>query len=451
MRSRTLLASLAVFLVGGLAVAGALLCGAKPPTGAVIFIVLDTVRADHASLCGYSRPTTPTLQGLVQDGAKVNCDVWAPASWTLPSHASYFTGVGPEVHGAHSIVSGIKSWEGSQTRARKLDKKLPTLAESMVDRGYQALAVSANPVVSKNLGLMRGFEASVVSPRWGKLMDEELPDAVAEILANERDSTRPLFLFVNISDAHQPWKPVPRGALGDADAQPRLDYARSKESDPWRRFVAGTMPPEEMEIYAAGARDSYDYGVWRADHNVQQLLETLDEQGVCDEGCRFVLTSDHGEFLGEHGLLDHGNYVYESMVRVPIMTWGWDGPDLDGVKSALVAHGLVLNGLLSQDPLPMRAWAWPHARRCKMSNGRAFCNMSVAVRDGDQKLVWEDRTVFAIDLASDPQERNRLPLPEDDPRRPELERLGQIVLDEAADDDVDPDVTEALRAAGYLE
>src|SRR5438093_3811689 len=85
-------------------------CGAghdRKPT--IVFVVLDTVRADHTSLCGYGRPTTPTLQRLAKQGASYTCDAYAPGDWTLPTHASFFTGVDVVEHGAHFTAIGSKN------------------------------------------------------------------------------------------------------------------------------------------------------------------------------------------------------------------------------------------------------------------------------------------------------------------------------------------------------
>ena len=137
----------------------------EPRSPAVIFVVLDTVRADRTSLCGYEHPTTPTLEKLVELGASYACDSHAPSTWTLPSHASFFTGreLTEHLSGAGGGTRNM-TW-GSVT---PLDDRWPTLAEEMTDRGYQTLFLSANPVVSERMGLTRGFDfavSGVVLPR----------------------------------------------------------------------------------------------------------------------------------------------------------------------------------------------------------------------------------------------------------------------------------------------
>ena len=422
-----------------------------PGAPTVVFIVVDTVRSDHLSLCGYERPTTPFLEELVAAGAAHTCEAQAPGSWTLPSHASFFTGVDPVLHHAHSITSGVTTVKGSGARARKLNEDLPTLAEAMGDRGYQTVALSANPVVSKEMGLLRGFDRTHVAKDWGDMMDGDLVPVLEGMLQKEVNPGRPLFLFVNIADAHQPLLPVPSG-VGWVKARPRLKYGKLSEKDEWRRFVEGRMSPTEADALLSWVRDSYDYGVWRADRNTRATVEAVQQSGWCTAGCRFVVVSDHGEMIGEHGLLDHGNYVWESLVHVPLLTWSTTGPTapLPRVINAVHAYHLVRDGVLPEVLAPVTSMAWPHLRRCALTDGKAFCGTSVKIREGDEALVWTDGEVARYRLDEDPDETNPLPL-DGDPRLPALQALGDRVLADERDDDVEPDVIEALRAAGYLE
>jgi arylsulfatase A-like enzyme len=130
---------------------------ANPSAPSVVFIVLNNVRADHLSLCGYERPTSPFLESLAKETA-FTCAAQAPGSWTLPSHASYFTGLQVLEHGAHSLKSGERVSSNTSTLARPLALEHSTLAEKMRDQGYQTLMVSANPVLGDATGLSRGFD-----------------------------------------------------------------------------------------------------------------------------------------------------------------------------------------------------------------------------------------------------------------------------------------------------
>ena len=166
----------------------------RPPN--VVFIVLDTVRADHLSLCGYERPTSPNLDAFVaSSGAQYTCDAQAPATWTLPSHASFFTGVHPSVHRSHAITSGIEDLSGIRANSRTLDKALPTLGEQMIEMGYDTRMVSSNPVVGSKLGLRRGFQKLRSAKKWGRMFDDEYLPSLKKLMRTiEPDNPTLLFL-----------------------------------------------------------------------------------------------------------------------------------------------------------------------------------------------------------------------------------------------------------------
>jgi hypothetical protein len=423
------------------------------PRPSVIFVVLDTVRADHLSACGYERPTSPVLEELATEGV-LHCRAYAPGSWTLPSHASFFTGLEPIEHGAHAITSGIDSWEGMGSRSRPLGEGVPTLAERMGARGYQALAVSGSPVVSETMGLMRGFEAFEISRRWGDMYGDALTPVVSELLAEHRDE-RPLFLFVNIADAHQPWGAVPDG-LGWLPPQRSLQWNKAAPEGDWQRFVEGRMEPDEARALTGRAVDSYDWAVHEADRVLGQLLDSLREQGHCDRGCRLILTSDHGEYLGDHRLLDHGHHIHEANARVPVLVWdSQPGAALPRFEqpalAALEVYDLVLDGHRPERPRRASSQAWPHARRCKHVEGLAFCSTSVALWSGQERVSWIDEEL-GLATVEGRGTSEIAPLPDAHPRRRAIGRLGDRVHRDTRDDQrVDQDVTDLLEALGYLD
>ena len=448
-----LMAAAGVAALGGLAW---LSSSDQQPTPDAVLIVLDTVRADYLSLCGESRPTTPNLDAFAKSSSW-SCNAIAPGSWTLPSHASFFTGLTPLEHHAHAITSGVTDFSGSSSRSRPLKKKNgpPTLAEQLAARGYHTAAISGNPVVSKSMGLTRGFQESTIAEKFGRLAEDRLVAAVAEAL-EQAPADQPLFLFINIAEAHQRWKQVP-DQLPWADPGPSelLKYAKLEEDDPWRRYVEGKLSDAERAAFDAAIDNMYAYNTWRADETLGKVLALLEESGRCGEDCRLVITSDHGEMLGEHGVLDHGHYVWDSNVRVPLLVRGAELPN--GPINALHAFHLIRDGVLPDTLTPAMAMAWPHVRRCYMTRGAAFCSTSAALWDGTDKLVWSlesaqpEPTLVRFDLATDPGETNPLPLTE----HPKLEALlalaAEVVADSGEDDTVDQSVTEALRAAGYLD
>ena len=424
------------------------------PASTVVMVVLDTVRADHLSACGYDRPTSPVLEGLVADGAVLHCRAYAPGSWTLPSHASFFTGLEPIEHGAHAITSGIADWSGMGSRSRPLPEGIPTLAEAMVARGHQALAVSGSPVVSEPMGLMRGFEAFAVSQRWGDMYGDALARSVTELLGEHRDE-RPLFLFVNIADAHQPWEAVPDG-VGWVPPRRRVQWNKTAPEGDWQRFVEGRMAQDEAAALTERAVDVYDWAVFRADRVLGELLAALEDGGHCEEGCRLIITSDHGEYLGEHRLLDHGHHVHEANARVPVVVWDsrpgallprFEQPAL----SALEVYDLVLEGQRPERARRSTSQAWPHARRCRHVDGQGFCSTAVALWSGQERVSWIDEELGLARVEGSGTSAVD-PLPSDHPRARAITRLGERAHRDTRDDHkVDQHVTELLESLGYLD
>lgn len=423
------------------------LVGPRPDRPTVIFAVLDTVRADHTSLCGYARPTTPTLERLGAAG-RFTCRAYAPGSWTLPSHASFFTGVPVLEHHAHELPEPDVDMgrDRSALPSRGLDGRLPTLAQQMGDVGYQTLLVSGNPVVGEGTGLDRGFGVSVVAGKFRDLDGDALVDAVRGRLRRELDPTgAPLFLFVNLAEAHQPWTAVPAD-LGWVPARPALKWTIGPGGY-WERFLAGTMSRQMTASFLDRLVDSYDWGVYRADRTLGDVLAAVDAAGWCRAGCRVVATSDHGEFLGEHGLIDHGFYAWEPNSRVFLLDSA-PGDALPEPLSATVAFHLVRDGRLPAELPAVEAVAWPHARRAVRTGGVAYGSTSAAAWSGGDKLLWMDGVSVAYDLASDPGEL----APAATDGSPRLDALIEGVNGvRPRETVVDGGVMEALKAAGYVE
>ena len=415
----------------------------RPPT--VLFVVLDTVRADHVGPCGAPSASTPALAALVASGASLSCDTVAPGSWTLPSHASFFTGEPIERHGAHFVPRDENNLLGAM-QVRPLEGGR-TLAERFSARGYQTLALSGNPVVSRSTGLVRGFDWWRSARRFGKLYGDDYITALGQALDGQTVADRPLFLFLNIADAHQPWSAVPPGAEG-LTPQPAMH--------PHMEAVfRGSLSGEALERHLEKTAQAYAYGVRRADRTLGRALALLDERGWSATGMRVVIVSDHGEFLGEHGLVDHGRYLWEENQRV-FLLHGWRGPGgaepepLPRGLSGRHAHDLALDGGLPPDPGPVTAVAFPDAYWQKLSGGRLGGSLSAAVWSGDEKLLWQDGQVTRFDLqvgevageAVDPAH----------PLRPALDALVSRARQSAgAPTAHDPALLEQLRAAGYMD
>jgi arylsulfatase A-like enzyme len=303
-----------------------------PPARAsnAILIVLDTVRADHLSLHGYARNTTPNLERWARRGVRFD-GAMAPASWTYPSHSCFLTGQWP-----YKIDS---QWN------HVLDTPYPTLAEYLAARGFETAGFVANTnYCSYETGLNRGFThfedypltprtlfGSIKIGRW--LLEHVLyPDDAYHLkwiraqsrdacainrdflawLSQRRGSNRPFFAFLNYFDAHEPYV-LPVGHAdhfglrpeSPVDDQVLLTYKRRDKR---------TIPPRHVAL----ARDAYDDCIAYLDRQVGALLDELERRGVLRETA-VIITSDHGEHFGDHGLFDHGKDLYSSVVHVPLV------------------------------------------------------------------------------------------------------------------------------------
>jgi len=409
---------------------------------------MDTVRADHTSLCGYARPTTPTLAAMAARGLW-SCDAVAPGSWTLPSHASYFTGLEVQEHGAHFAASSPGAIRGMHMAP--LGDDAPTLAEDFVAHGYQTFGASGNPVLVPASGLARGFQRWSVAARFGGGSGESVLDNVRAGLA-AADRSKPLFLFVNIADAHDPWIQVPEGLGWVAPRTDGLHYFSSDAPGEWEAYVGGELSDVEEGALRERVTDLYDVGVRRADDVLARLMTMLRARGWMADGTRVVVVSDHGEYLGEHQLLRHGRYLWEPNNRVPLVafTEGETPPSgtLPAPVNARVVTELVRRGQVT-DAGPVRASAYPDAFWLKRSGGRVGGSTSAAWWEGDQKWVWMDGDVVRYDLTQDPGEGS--PLPPGVPPEGLDAFVGAVRASGVQSGAGDADMLRALQAAGYVD
>jgi hypothetical protein len=413
----------------------------------LLFIVVDTLRADHLSLCGYRRPTSPELERLRERGAVASCRAYSPASWTLPSHASYFTGEYVPEHGLSLAPEGALA-VNPNVSIRPLAEDAVTLAEQLKEAGFQTAFLSANPIIRAETGLHQGFDhVRVADAQEGGLRGEALPNALRKLLSS-LDPDKKLFLFVNIYDAHDPYPAVPtRIDWLPNRTDVRLSPTRADATNDAWRYWARKMPAKEAGAWLAHLRDSYDWGVHEADRNVGRVMEMVRELGFSDGGVRMLVTSDHGEFLGEHHLLRHGGYVHEPVVRVPFL-W-FDNQKQTQVSlpeplSATEAYWLLLQGALEPEHVQARAISEPNPEFFQRGV------RAVAVWDADDKGVWDEEGVRRFVLGADPEEASPQPLT--DPL------LGQVMSFKDAFDAMDalpvPEsaaITKALETMGYLD
>jgi len=421
----------------------------------VVLAVLDTVRADHLSACGYFRPTSPTLESLVGRGATLTCRAYAPGDWTLPSHASFFTGRMPSEHGAGWAAAhppgGDPDREALQTNGLSifpLGPELPTLAERMAQRGYQTVLVSANRLLTGPSGLDRGFERAVSPPESADPRRPWVVALLASELRSQVDPHRPLFLVLNLLDAHDPWVALPDDLSWPGRAERTLPPDRFAEY--FTAYPEHRLRRELAEPFRRQLVDLYDHGILRADVHLGAALGLLEDTGWLARGSRVIVTADHGENLGEHGLVRH-SLVYEGNTRVPLLYWEVGRArklQLPEPVSAIVVHSLALSGELPRSLPPVQSISVPAITHFRTPEASA---PGLALWEGFEKIAFLGGSWRRFDLRRDPGEQSPLAVPADDPRRGEL-----LAIHAALEPAQHPaahasgSLTEQLRSLGYV-
>jgi arylsulfatase A-like enzyme len=400
-----------------LALPALLACGSDRPTASgvagpnILWVVWDTVRSDHLGVYGYERPTTPRLDAWA-DGARVFEDVVSPAGYTLPAHASMFTGLLPSEHCTHNDQ-------------RILNDRHETIAERLHEAGYRTFLFSANPQISNapNRNFAQGFERHLHpwSPSYqeraraiveAKLPPEdrssELPARMAEADGGGRELTtwnikaagelaqeallawldegepeRPWFAFLNYMEAHRPLIPAREYR---AHFMSETDVARSYEVDrswlPIWEYVFGLRDYSEAELELT--RATYDATIRELDDLFAMLLAALRQRGNLDDTV-VILTSDHGEHLGEHHMLDHQYSLYEPVLRVPLLIHApgriEPGRDPRPVSTVdLFATVLALAELPNEDGSPLaRSLLAPDGERARLAEDPARSEVGMAM------------------------------------------------------------------------
>ncbi|HEX5133247.1 MAG TPA: sulfatase [Candidatus Krumholzibacteria bacterium] len=285
---------------------------AKAPSPNVVLIVLDTLRADRLSCMGYGRPTTPRIDALAATGT-LYTNAFATCFWTLPSHASLFTGL-------HPVQAGATS------ETLHLPEENMTLAEVMSLAGYRTVGFVCNSWVSKERGFAQGFQEFV--EMWRTENQDRMPgveqsletmtvDKIEPWIKSVSTGERPFFLFANLNGTHLPYRPADeylQQFLHDGYDPGRVRELAELTSG-WSHLV-GDTPLSESDYRILS--DLYDGEVAWADALVGRVIDALDRAGVLDNTL-VIVTSDHGEHLGEHDRIDHFATMYDPALHVPLV------------------------------------------------------------------------------------------------------------------------------------
>jgi arylsulfatase A-like enzyme len=298
----------------------------NPPKNApdVVFIVMDTVRGHNISALGYNRKTSPVFDSFAKEGVLFE-KATAPATWSLPAHASLFTGAFPSVHKGHA-------------ETRFLDDKMPTLAETLAKHGYDTLCFTANPHITPGFGLTRGFgwsDNAWITGAGGRgftfiyrLIDalgvtaEDKGGAlvvsnVANWMSGRLKNGPPAFVFVNFLEAHFPFHQLPE-KYRYAYTKESLSHLREYGQMAFGAQMGRQLTGDEINTIRQPILDLYDGGIEYTDYLVGQVIDNWRKRGTLDNTI-FVILGDHGEHVGEHDMFGHVTSLYQEDLWVPYM------------------------------------------------------------------------------------------------------------------------------------
>ncbi len=442
---------------------GAVAKGSEPAGGRdpgtrpnVVWISLDTLRADHLGAYGYSRPTSPNLDAFAARGLRFE---WAisQAPWTRPSHRSMLTGVYPASRG------GLDS---------------PMIGEVLYRAGYQTFAVTGGGQMDSTLGFDRGFEIYRV---WDWI--HEPREMVAWAQERSRSADRPFFAFLHCYETHEPYS-HPRFTAGMPSG--RLTGEVTKEI--WNRLRKRFS--DEEKRYAEAM---YDGDIAYTDGKLGEFFAELEGIGLLQNSI-VIVTSDHGEQFWEHGSWGHGQNLYDHQIHVPLLVYLPDSvrDDLERAsrakgKGPALTQGVVDDQVELVDLYPTLLELL-RVEPESPGNGRSLVSLLAGqgalpareafaehtnVKEKEQKALRTPRYKFIVsiprrgeetrgesyelyDLKRDPAEQQNL-APGLAGRVGELRtRIGRILdgtdgtLEDEVPADIDADLREQLKALGYI-
>jgi arylsulfatase A-like enzyme len=459
----------------------------------VVWLVLDTLRADHVSTYGYPLRTTPHMAAIGAEGAVFDRAI-SGSSWTIPSHYQMVTG---------SFRAG---------GLRVLTDDVTTAAEILRERGYRTAAVLANMSLSRGSGFEQGFETFIDAPPMFLYQRMLAKTSLAEALTNRRIVTArfaqrllyrhtflqsaraegdfinahvfrwlerydggPFFLFVNYLDPHEPYDPQePFRTQFAAGVDPEIGFVRYDR--PQGKFISTEEMTRDVVPRTSPERwkqmiQLYDGEVAFLDAQVGALVHELQRRNLYDDTI-LVITADHGELFGEHGLATHFKALTEEELHVPLILRypagiragtrvatpvelvdvlptvldfvGGGIPPMDGrsLRPLMAGQPSGVNGETYSVLLRKPRKGFPHTAVGDL----------VALRTPEMKYIWSSTGQHSFfDLAADAKEMQNL-FGDGRPPQETRTRVEQWRVGHGLDSDrkLDPLIEERLRSLGYL-
>ncbi|MBP8127988.1 MAG: sulfatase-like hydrolase/transferase [Candidatus Hydrogenedentes bacterium] len=390
--------------------------GAPPRAPNVVFLLLDTVRADHAGAARNGKPITPHLDAFAK-GAAVFTNTVTPCSWTKPAMASIFTSLYVD---AHKVFYSARNEDPEHPVSDVLPEAFETMAEWLAAAGYETFGVQTNANLTRVMGFAQGFDEGryVFENGWRA-------DWVTQQALYALDELRePFFAYFHYMDPHAPYDPPgayrtffgPEPDLTDQDRallenETFMAYCLDRVKCALGLQAAPAMPdfsPQGKEY----VRTLYDSEIRFMDDQLGPLLDRV--QAKYPHSI-IVIASDHGEEFWERGGMGHGATLYQEQIRVPLLIRAPGlAPGPVDTPAELVDILPTIAGLLGREPDP--AWQGTDLFRAGLAHEPRFSRTygpwqdlyvdAEAAVQGEMKLVSDNaRAVTQLfDLAADPRE-----------------------------------------------
>lgn len=479
----------------------------------IVLIVLDTLRADHVGCYSYHRDTTPNIDRFSRESTLFS-HAYAPSYWTLPSHASLFTGLYPSEH-------------GTSHRTMYLDESHRTLAQELKDIGYSTLSISSNLFIRPEFGMTRGFDVAenpkdlpyysttdlrkIFKDNKGKnifipflkelrnsnhkggdilnflysIYKRNRPSRKSEWCgrANQlfqrlkahsaRIENQPFFLFMNFMECHYAYSPKEEFAKRFIPDFSKEHLAIGAEH-PWSRVA---NPPDRSIVDTLNSL--YDAELAYADKYLGMIMKDLETKGLLNE-TMVIITSDHGELFGEKDLFGHPPSMHNKLLHVPLIVrfpkYFPEGKTVDrrvsiagiynclqsilGVKFANDSHiPSILPGSFEgsneEEPVFAETLGF-QANLEKYGLDQADFDKEIqALHLADMKIIHHEGTFTVYDLKEDPMEERALDLDADrtEELRSAFEQFRErlnVLSSKRKPKEMDKDIKANLEALGYL-
>ncbi|MBI5182946.1 MAG: sulfatase [Nitrospinae bacterium] len=289
----------------------------------IVMIIMDSTRFDHLSCYGYRKKTTPNLDIIAEEGVLYKNAI-STSPWTLPSHTSIFTGLYLLQH---------KTGHNNPF----LNPKFSTIAEVLSVNGYTTLGFSNNPYIGHATGLNRGFEVfEDIAPRSkyrsyvnginrkeigtsSKIDDSDahfVNITIKGYLDNLCNSPKPFFLFVNYIEPHIPYHPPLSFIKRFIDGNSEIEKVIGFDQGLFIKYMVGGLRLDNKDIDAF--QGLYDSEIAYLDYKLREIFEYLLLKNILDDTI-LIITSDHGENIGDHQLFDHQYCLYDTLLHVPLI------------------------------------------------------------------------------------------------------------------------------------